>query len=127
MLAHLFSRRIILVVLILYGLTLGTAMAAPIINAGKMSLICTSTGYKFVQLEVSKSDPSSQNKKASISIKHLLDCSLCVATGILPSLPELDAYKPVHALSYALQSIPAARLASLVSAPPPARGPPFFI
>ena len=120
-----FSRRLILCVLILYGLTLGVAMAAPIVNAGKMSLICSSTGYKFVQLDINKSDPNTKTIKTTVN--HVLECSQCVATGIIPNLPQQDAYRPVHTLSYVLQAIPAARLASIVSAPLPARGPPHFI
>ena len=34
--------------------------------------------------------------------------------------------EPVQPLAYVLQSIPAARIASLTAAPLPARGPPVF-
>jgi hypothetical protein len=85
-----------------------------------MSLVCTSSGIKFV----SKTD-AADSKAARMGMTHLLDCSLCVATGLPPPpIIPVMAEAP-HELSYALRSIPAARLASIVSAPLPARGPPL--
>ena len=113
------SRRLIIAVLFLYGLTLGIATAAPGINSlnGEgISMICTSTGVKFV----TASGKIVDGKTSS----HTLDCSFCMPSAITPSLPQLDAAPPVHALSYATQSIPSARLAAIVSAPLPPRGPP---
>ncbi|MFZ6843719.1 DUF2946 family protein [Undibacterium sp. RuTC16W] len=112
------SRQLVALVLFLYAAALGVAIAAPVVNPQAMSLICTSTGYKLI------SQQDKDSPKSSKSMTHLLDCSFCLATGITPVLPQQDAVQPVHALSYALRSIPAARLAAIVSAPLPARGPP---
>ncbi|MFZ6771489.1 DUF2946 domain-containing protein [Undibacterium sp. SXout7W] len=112
-------------VLCLYILTLGVAMASPMFKSEAMNLICTSTGYKLVsQTGEIGNKPGNDNGDSSKSITHLLDCSLCLATGIPPALPQQDACEPPHVLSYALRSIPAACLAAIVAAPLPARGPP---
>lgn len=109
---------LVIAVLFLYGLTLSVAMAAPMVDGKGSSMVCTSTGIKFVN----ESGKIIDGKATT----HTLECSLCVPTAIAPELPVFDVCPPVHALSYATQSIPAARLAALVAAPLPARGPPLF-
>lgn len=108
-------------VLCFYILTLGVAMASPMFKSEAMNLICTSTGYKLVS---QTGNPAGNDNDSGKTITHLLDCSLCLATGIPPSPPQQEACEPPHVLSYALRSIPAARLAAIVAAPLPARGPP---
>lgn len=115
------SRQLVALVLFLYAAALGVAIAAPVVNPQAMSLICTSTGYKLISQQ-DKDAPKSS--KSGDNMKHLLDCSFCLATGITSVRPQQDAVQLAHALSYALRSIPAARLAAIVSAPLPARGPP---
>lgn len=105
-------------VLLMYVLTLGVAMASPLMKPDAMNLICTSTGYKLV----GTSTDADQGKSSAQT--HLLDCPLCVATTLPVVLASDSIFEPPHALSYATQSIPAARLAATVSAPLPARGPP---
>ncbi len=112
------ANKLVIAVLFLYGLTLGVAMAAPMIAGKGISMLCTSTGIKFVN----ESGKIVDGKATT----HTLECSFCVPTGIAPELPLIEVCPPVHALSYATQSIPAARLAAIVSAPLPARGPPLF-
>lgn len=114
-------RQIVRTVLLLYVLTLGVAMASSLVKSESMNLICTSSGYKFI----SQTGPTGDDGKyVSKSMTHLLDCSLCLATALPTALPQTDAFVPQHALSYATRSIPAARLAAIVAAPLPARGPP---
>lgn len=123
------SRRLIRTVMLLYIMTLGVAMASSMVNPAAMNLICTSTGYKYIDQngKLVDVDPASeQAKDAKSGMHHLLDCSMCLAIGITPELPKQDAFEPPHALSYALRSIPSARLAALVAAPLPARGPPHL-
>ena len=112
------ANKLVIAVLVLYGLTLGVAMAAPLVSGKGISMICTSTGIKFVN----ESGKIVDGKATT----HTMECSFCVPTGITPTLPLPDAVPPVHALSYATLSIPAARLAAIVAAPLPARGPPQF-
>lgn len=124
MLAYVFSRRhfrtLTRTILLLYVLTLGVAMASSVLHPRIMDLVCTSTGYKLIAQ--ADGEPGDGTTSA-----HLLDCSLCLAGGLAPSLPQQNACVPPHALSYALRSIPAARLAGATAAPLPARGPPVLI
>ena len=110
--------RLVRTVLLMYVLTLGVAIASPLMKPDAMNLICTSTGYKLV----GTSADADQGKSSAQT--HLLDCPLCVATTLPPAVASDSIGEPPHALSYATQSIPAARLAATVSAPLPARGPP---
>lgn len=114
-------RQLIRLVLLLYVLSLGVAIASPLVNPEAMDLICTSSGYKFI----SKLDASS--KKTGAGMSHLLDCPMCMAIGMTTFPATQNVPEPPHALSYALRSIPSAQLASLTSAPLPARGPPAII
>ncbi|MFZ6873641.1 DUF2946 family protein [Undibacterium sp. Di27W] len=113
-------RHLVRAVLLMYVLTLGVAMASTVVKSGEqgMSLICTSTGYKFVKLG------GDGVKEEGKSMTHLLDCSLCLAVSLPASFPQSTVLAAPHALSYATRSIPAARLAAIVAAPLPARGPP---
>ncbi len=116
------TRRMVLAVLFLYGMVLGVATAAPMINAGKgegVTMLCTSTGIKFINASGKIIDGK--------PMTHTLDCSFCMPTAITPDLPPHDVVPIVHTLAYATQSIPAARLAAIVSAPLPPRGPPALI
>ncbi|NDI87147.1 DUF2946 family protein [Undibacterium crateris] len=108
--------RLVRAVLMFYVLTLGVAMAATLAKTETGSLICTSTGYKMISV---KGEPDSGRSNS-----HILDCPLCVASGLPPTVLDTSDWQAPHALSYATQSIPAARLAAIVSAPLPARGPP---
>lgn len=113
------SRRLVACVLLMYLSTLGVAFASSFISPKAMNLICTSAGYKLVSLQ--DGDPA-----AGEGASHLLDCSFCLASAPTSAPPQQDAAPPVHALSYALRAIPSARLAAIVAAPLPARGPPAF-
>lgn len=121
MIALRLSRQMIRTVLMLYMLSIGVAMASPLIHPQAMQLVCSGSGFKLIKVsEISSGVPDNSRQ----SVPHLLDCPMCLAVSLPPSLPTMDAVAPSHALSYVQQAIPAARLASLVSAPLPARGPP---
>jgi hypothetical protein len=113
-------RHLVRAVLLMYVLTLGVAMASSVVKSGEqgMNLICTSTGYKFIKAD------GSGVKETGKSMTHMLDCSMCLAASLPASFPQTTVFAAPHALSYATRSIPAARLASIVAAPLPARGPP---
>lgn len=112
--AHFLAR----FVLVWFVLSIGAAIAAPIVNPQQMQLICSGTGA--MKIIVTTDD-------GAVDVgSRTMDCSLC-ATVSAPPLVFSFAFEPVLPLSYAVQSIPAAVIAKLTAAPLPARGPPNFI
>lgn len=112
--AHLIAR----FVLVWLALSIGVAVASPIVKPQGMALICTGTGVMKVLL---KADDGSSQEVAT----KTLDCPLCATVGAPPPVTRLNA-EPVQPLAYVMQGIPAAHIAALTGAPPPARGPPAF-
>ncbi len=109
--------------LVWFALSLGVAVASPIVNPQAVELVCSGNGVMKV---IIKSDDGVKEVSAlgvSNGVSHVLDCPMCATLGAPPPVVKLDA-EPNQALSYALQTIPAARIAALVGAPLPARGPP---
>ena len=111
--AHLLAR----FVLVWFALSIGAAIASPIIQPQTMTLICTGAGV--MKLLVTTDDGSKE------AHSHTLDCPLCVSVSAPPPVARLNA-EPVQPLSHVLQSIPAAHIAALTGVPPPARGPPIL-
>lgn len=102
-------------VLVWFALSVGVAIASPLVKPQAMTLICTGAG--MMKLLVMTDDGSKEVHS------HTLDCPLCVSASAPPPVMRLNA-EPVQPLSYVLQSIPAAHIAALTGVPPPARGPP---
>ena len=103
--------------LLWFALTLGVAVASPLVDPQQDLLICTSTGMAKVVLHDDGSVSSSDVEQAH--------CPLCVTSG-LPTGFVSPVFEPVLPLGRVLQSIPAARIAALTAPPPPSRGPPRF-
>lgn len=101
--------------LLMFVLSLGVAIASPIVKPQTMELICSGAG---VIKAIVHTDDGVQEMGAG----HL-DCPLCVLGGA-PPIPSTVALPMVQPLGHAVQSIPAARLAAATAAPLPARGPP---
>ena len=112
--AHLLAR----FVLVWFALSLGVAIASPIVKPQAMELICSGSGVMKVLV---KSDEGSQ-KTLSVT----MDCPLCANNSAPPPPAARLTAEPLQPLAHVLQSIPAAHIASLTAVPPPARGPPFF-
>ena len=112
--AHLIAR----FVLVWFALSIGVAIASPIVKPQGMELICTGTAgvMKLLLLNDDGNDTSN----------HTLDCPLCATMSAPPPVVRLYA-EPLQPLAYVMQSIPAARMAALTAAPLPARGPPAFL
>jgi Protein of unknown function (DUF2946) len=109
--AHLLAR----LVLVWFALSIGVAVAAPLVNPQAMELICSGSGA--MKVLVKTDDGAKEVSSAS------LDCPLCASIGAPPPATRAVA-QPDQALGHVLQPIPAARIASLTAAPLPARGPP---
>ena len=112
--AHTLAR----LVLAWFVLSLGVAVAAPLLQSQDMVLVCSSAGA--VKLMLTSSDGSSHELGS-----QGMDCPMCVLTGAPPSV-HAPVVAPAQPLAYALQSIPAARIAARTAAPLPARGPPLL-
>ena len=111
--AHLIAR----FVLVWFALSIGVAIASPIIKPQGMDVICT--GTTGVMKLLLTSDDGSQD-----TARPTLDCPLCASISAPPPpLARLNA-APVQPLAYVMQSIPAAHRSLLTAATLPARGPP---
>lgn len=112
--AHLIAR----FVLVWFALSIGAAIASPLVKPQAMELICSGAGVMKVMVQT---DDGTQDV-----VSRTLDCPLC-ATSSAPPPPVLRlSAEPAQPLAHVLQSIPAAHIAALTAAPLPARGPPVF-
>ncbi|TXH30003.1 MAG: DUF2946 domain-containing protein [Burkholderiaceae bacterium] len=104
-------------VLAWFVLSIGVAVASPLVKPQSLELICSGSGAIKLLL---KTDDGAQELQT-----HTLDCPLCVHVGAPPpaSLARLPV---VHPLAHALRPIPAAHIAARTAAPLPPRGPPAF-
>jgi hypothetical protein len=98
------------------ALSLGVAIASPIVNPRAMELVCSAAGA--VKVVVQAADGTQDLGSTQ------LDCPLCMLAGPPPPWPVAAAIAHPLPLGRAVQSIPAARIAAAAAAPPPARGPP---
>jgi hypothetical protein len=110
---HLIAR----FVLLWFALSIGAAIASPLIKPQAMELICTSNGATKLLL---KTDEGVKEVSG-----HTLECPLCATLSAPPPVTQLRA-EPAQPQGYVLQSIPAAHVAARTAAPLPARGPPAF-
>jgi hypothetical protein len=110
------ARTLVRLVLAWFALTLGVAMASPVVKPQVLQMVCQGTGVmKYVAVQ----DGEAVQPAAS----HTLDCPMC--TPVAPPPPAvMEALPQAQPLAHAVQPIPAARLAARVAAPLPARGPP---
>ena len=102
-----------------FVLSLGVAVASPLVAPLDMELVCSSTGAMKVLVKSADGSTASQTG-------HTLDCPLCAALGAPPPVHTV-VLPPVLPLGHVLQSIPAARIAALTAAPLPPRGPPALL
>jgi len=103
-------------VLAWFVLSLGVAVASPIVKPQDMLLVCTGSGAMKVLV---KADDGSTSEVAGSS----MNCPLCASVSAPPPVACQSA-EPAQPLAYALQTIPATHIAARTAALPPARGPP---
>ena len=104
-------------VLAWFVLSLGVAVAAPVVHPQAVELVCSSVG--MVKLIVHTDDGAQDVGQAGSA----MDCPLCTLGGVPPAIVSFKIAMPLP-LGRSLQSIPAARLAAATASPLPARGPP---
>lgn len=105
--------------LLWFALTLGAAVASPLVNPQTELVICTGAGM----LKVVLADDGSVSTAATSDSGDTLFCPLCLLAGAPPPV-VLNTVAAPQPLAHALQRIPAAVIAARTAAPPPARAPP---
>jgi hypothetical protein len=103
-------------VLAWFVLSLGVAVASPIVKPQDILLVCTGSGAMKVLVQAA-------DGSASEVTTNTLDCPLCVPM-VAPPPVDHRAAQPIQPVAYALQAIPSAHIAVRTAAPLPARGPP---
>jgi hypothetical protein len=103
-------------VLVWFALSVGVAMASPIVNPQGMDLVCTSTGS--MKLVVQGDDEAAASS-------HTLDCPLCASISVPPPALNTALTQP-SPLSHVMQPLAAAHMVALTSPPLPSRGPPLL-
>ncbi len=99
-----------------FVLTLGVAMASPIVAPKTMEMICSDGGtMRLIVVD--------KNGDAVEAGQHTLDCAMCLPAS-LPAVVVTRQVSQSPPLAYALTPIEEARIAALVGAPLPPRGPP---
>lgn len=110
-------RRIACLALAWFMLSIGVAVASPLVQPRGMELVCSGAGV--MKLLVKNPDGSSSQAG------HSLDCPLCAS--VAPPPPRVFApVPPPLPLAYALRPVVRAIIAARTAAPPPGRGPPSF-
>ncbi len=94
-------------------------LVAPFMHSAVYELVCTVKGNRFVPVDAGFADDAG----STTSHDHAAHCPLCMPVGVPASVVVWD-FAQGQPLSQVRRSIPSARLAGLVGAPLPARGPP---
>jgi len=111
------TTNIIRFVLVWFALSLGVAIASPIVQPKALDMVCTSTGSMKLVVQ--------GDEDSSYSVSPTLDCPLCATVSAPPTVLNTALTQP-SPLSHALLPAVAAHIASLVAPPLPSRGPPTF-
>jgi hypothetical protein len=101
-------------VLVWFALSVGVAIASPVVHPQGMDLVCTSTGS--MKLVVQGDDDMSGSS-------HTLDCPLCASMSAPPPALNTTLTQP-SPLAHAMQPLAAAHIAAITAPPLPSRGPP---
>lgn len=114
--AHFIAR----LVLVWFALSIGVAIASPMVKPQSLQLICSGTGA--IKIISSDADGKAATTPSSTST-HTLDCPLCAA---MAAPPPVDANHLAFAapLGYTSPARAAASPVPFFATPPPARGPP---
>ena len=113
--AYLLAR----LVLVWFALSMGVAIASPLVNPHGVQLVCSASGaIKAI------SDGGTDDAGA---LRNTLDCPLCAAVGAPPPQAFVPVLAPATVLGYALPQLVDAPDAQRAAAPFPPRGPPASV
>lgn len=101
-------------VLVWFALSVGVAIASPVVNPKGMEMVCSSAG--MVKLVVQGEDDGAASSLT-------MDCPLCAAVSAPPPVFNTTLTQP-SPLAHATQPIAAAHIAAVTAPPLPSRGPP---
>ena len=103
--------------LLWFALTLGVAVASPIVSPQDQQMVCSAAG--MIKLVINDDGTVTPGSAA-------MHCPLCAVGGAPPAVIGIQV--PVIApMGRVLQSIPTTHLADPSASPPPSRGPPTFL
>ncbi len=105
-------------VLAWFVLSLGVAVASPMVAPQGTVLVCTGAGVMKVLI---KADDGSTTEVG----RSTMDCPLCALVAPPPVFVQV-LIPPVFPLAYAVQPVPSAHIAARTAAPLPPRGPPNY-
>ena len=105
--------------LLWFALTLGAAVASPMVQPQQTLVICTGAGM----LKVVLADDGTVTTAVTSDADDALFCPLCLAAGA-PVTAPVKATDPSHGMGCLPAGTPTAHIATLSAAPLPARGPP---
>ena len=103
-------------VLVWFVLSLGVAVASPLVKPQDLLLVCSASGAMKVLVQA-------DDGSVSEVVGNTMHCPMCAPMAGPPPAARLTV-EPVQALAHALQGIPSAHIAARTAAPLPARGPP---
>lgn len=103
-------------VLAWFVVSIGLAIAAPLVHPQAVTLVCSSAGV--VKLQASGDDGTPMPPPS-----HTWDCVMCLALGA-PPMAASPAAPALPALSYAWFGLPRTPTVWRTASPLPARGPP---
>jgi hypothetical protein len=101
-------------VLAWFALSIGAAVASPVVQPRALELLCTGTGAVKLMVQGDDGQPAPAG--------HALDCPLCAALSAPP--PAARNAVPTEPQAQAAPGQRSVRASPLLAPPPPARGPP---
>ena len=108
------TRAIVRWMLVWFALSLGVAVASPVVNPQALTLVCSAAGV--VQLKAGTDGDAPQ------PMGHTLDCVLCMVAGAPPATAVV--VQAPAALAHVQRSALSQRPVGAIVAASPARGPP---
>jgi hypothetical protein len=106
-------------VLVWFALSMGVAIASPLVQPKGMQLVCSAAGAISIQFDQGDGDLTG-------SQANLLDCPLCAAVGAPPPQASVQVPAPMG-LAQALLAPADPQSTQRSAAPFPPRGPPAFV
>lgn len=107
-------------VLAWFALSLGAAIASPLVQPHAWELICGSSGTTVVLAADTAQDPSLDMAGAPG-----IDCPLCLLVNTPPVPPQVG-WAPQPVAHHLVTAVPGRWVAVWTAIPPPARAPPFL-